>query len=224
MTKYGRIFNRCCSAYTYYTSVNKPLRFLTLTLSKASVDGLSDYDAGVFLSNSFILLRKRIRRRFGFFEYLKVRTNEGNGVLHILYAGCYIPYAWLRCNWNEITGSFIIDIRKVFSKDGIGNYLKQYLSNQKCSYVRSNLSYNFVFRGFVTYWNFFKSYFCRIGGLFYCIDKWENFLKGKTTYIDYFIIKIKNGVVMRLIQANLDGGLIDDLIKCCECGEVKKMP
>jgi len=42
------------------------------------------------LKNDFNTLVKHIRRHYGCFEYILVRNNEGNGVLHVVYRGYYV--------------------------------------------------------------------------------------------------------------------------------------
>jgi len=95
----------------------------------------------------------RIKRRYGTFEYIKIRTNEGYGVLHILYVGKFIPQRWLSRNWNEIHQSPIVDIRATSRMKGLGKYVvSQYLSDQRCSFIRYSWSWWWVYRGFVHYW------------------------------------------------------------------------
>lgn len=95
----------------------------------------------------------RIKRHYGLFEYIRIRTNEGNGVLHIVYAGTYIPQTWLSRNWKEIHNSPIVDVRSASRTKGLGRYVvAQYLSDQRCSFIRYSWSWGFVYRGFVKNW------------------------------------------------------------------------
>jgi hypothetical protein len=56
------------------------LRFMTLTSSPESV--------GWNLNADFRALKMRVLRKYGFkMKYWKIRTNEGNGVLHIVFRG-----------------------------------------------------------------------------------------------------------------------------------------
>ena len=81
---------------------------------------------------------KRIKRSFGCqFEYIKIKTREGNGVLHVIYAGPYIPQPWLSRNWEEIHGAKVVHIRKMYFGMGLRNYLGSYLQDQgRLSYSR----------------------------------------------------------------------------------------
>jgi hypothetical protein len=101
----------------------KQLRFMTLTSSKDA-----EYTR---LNPDFEVLKKRLKTHFGsFFEYVKVKTSEGKGVIHIIYAGPFIPQTWLSRNWGEIHGSPIVDIRKLYFGRGLRNYLSSYLQGQ----------------------------------------------------------------------------------------------
>ncbi len=175
-----------------------------------------DYTNGV-LNEHFQILRKRILRyspsrlmREGFitenemkslyghtnlskkfiFEYFKVETNEGNGVLHILYRGSYLPHSWISSVWAEIHNSPIVNIKLLDFDDTkiTAHYIiSQYVGSQKSSYVRSSQSWDWVFRGFKKKWYHLKqSYPTR------CFDLWDSILRKKAD--EYF-----------LSQSSLDG-------------------
>jgi len=98
----------------------------------------------------------RILRKFHFkMKYWKIRTNEGNGVLHIVFRGKYVPQKWLSEQWADIHKSPIVDIRSLHETrkglTGIVFYLVgSYLSKQ--SFERMSWGYNWVFPGFVSCW------------------------------------------------------------------------
>jgi hypothetical protein len=99
------------------------------------------------------VLIKRIRRKQPEFQYCKVNTDEGNGVIHVLYTGKYIPQRWLSYNWNKIHMSYIVDIQNCDNDKNIASYiLNHYLSNQKCNYTRMSYSKKWLFPGAVTQW------------------------------------------------------------------------
>ena len=63
-------------------------------------------------------LRRRIKREFGFdIEMLKIRTNEGNGLLHCVFAcknrSFFIPSSWLSDQWQKIHRAPIVKIKKM---------------------------------------------------------------------------------------------------------------
>jgi hypothetical protein len=146
--KQRRAFQRLMSGLTVGKSRSERLRFLTLTSSPASV--------GRDLNADFRALKMRIYRKFHFkLKYWKIRTNEGNGVLHIIFRGRYIPQRWLSHAWLEIHKSPIVDIRSLYENrkglTGIAFYLiDNYLSKQ--SFERMSWGYSWVFPAFVTSW------------------------------------------------------------------------
>ncbi len=121
---------------------------MTLTSSPAS--------KGRNLNADFRALKMRIFRKFHFkMKYWKIRTNEGNGVLHIIYRGKYIPQAWLSAHWGDIHKSPIVDIRTLYETRkglaGIAFYLiGNYLTKQ--SFERMSWGYSWVFPAFVSSW------------------------------------------------------------------------
>lgn len=146
--KQRRAFQRLMSGLTVGKSRSERLRFLTLTSSPASV--------GRDLNADFRTLKMRIYRKFHFkMKYWKIRTNEGNGVLHIIFRGKFIPQEWLSDAWFEIHKSPIVDIRSLYETrrglTGIVFYLVgNYLAKQ--SFERMSWGYSWVFPAFVRSW------------------------------------------------------------------------
>ena len=167
--KQKRGYQRLLSGLTRAKALDKTVRFMTLTSSPTS-----KYRQ---INPHFQVLRKRIQRNFGKMDYIKFRTNEGYGVLHILYVGPYIPQKWLSRNWNEIHDAKIVDIREVKGEKRIARYLiSNYLVNQ--TFVRMSWSWGWVFRGFVGWWKkFIKKY-----GYPLCIKKWTSFLSSRVLF------------------------------------------
>jgi hypothetical protein len=136
------------SGLTVGKSRKERLRFMTLTSSPESVDRN--------LNDDFRALKMRILRKYHFkMKYWKIRTNEGNGVLHVVFRGKYIPQKWLSEQWANIHKSPIVDIRSLYeTKKGltgivfylVGNYLA------KQSFERMSWGYGWVFPGFVRKW------------------------------------------------------------------------
>jgi len=136
------------SGLTVGKSRRERLRFMTLTSSPES--------RGRKLNADFRALKMRIFRKFHFkMKYWKIRTNEGNGVLHIVFRGKYIPQKWLSEQWAVIHKSPIVDVRSLYETrkglTGIVFYLVgSYLSKQ--SFERMSWGYSWVFPAFVTCW------------------------------------------------------------------------
>jgi hypothetical protein len=146
--KQRRAFQRLMSGLTVGKSRRERLRFMTLTSSPQS--------GGRNLNADFRALKMRILRKYHFkMKYWKIRTNEGNGVLHIIFRGKYIPQKWLSAQWADIHKSPIVDIRSLYETrkglTGIAFYLVgSYLAKQ--SFERMSWGYSWVFPAFVSYW------------------------------------------------------------------------
>jgi len=206
--KQKRAFQTVLSGIKFAKFGNKDIRFLTLTTSLLCANS-EGYVYGS-LNNDFQVLKKRIVRyspfrlfREGYisknqmsklysrdsyfknfsFEYFKVETNEGNGVLHILYRGNYLPYSFLVDNWTDIHNSWDINIKKIDLEDpkGASCYVvSQYVTSQESSYVRSSQSWRWVFRGFKSVWYQMKQFYYD-NDLFI---RWDDILRTRST--DYF--------------------------------------
>lgn len=177
--KQKRAFNQIKNGISLAQKLNQIVRFLTLTTSEIQLN-IKDFEPNILndhfekfkqiirhtkiidLINMGYLNIKDIRyyygnKKFGNtleFEYFKVRTNEGNGVLHILYKGDYIPYNYVVDIWNDIHNSWDINIKKVNTSDYSAlktsvYVVSQYLSNQESSYQHSSQSWGWTIRGYI---------------------------------------------------------------------------
>jgi len=104
------------------------------------------------------------------FEYIKIKTSEGNGVLHIPYYGDYLPYNFLCDLFSYYSGfAWDLDIRKVGKirrsdrdRKKVSYYvINQYVTNQKdengnSAYMGYSCSWNWIFRGFTAWYNEFR--------------------------------------------------------------------
>ena len=91
------------------------------------------------LRKDFQVLRKRVRREFGFesFEYVCVDTIEGHGVLHMIWAWAdpdtrkkasfYIAFDWLQVQWKHIHGAFHVNVKRIGSSDTDARRLSRYI-------------------------------------------------------------------------------------------------
>jgi hypothetical protein len=150
--KQRRAFQRLMSGLTVGKGRRERLRFTTLTTSNEAKSLGFDKK----LNEHFRVLKMRIFRKYHFkMKYWKIRTNEGNGVLHIVFRGKYIPQKWLSEAWADIHKSPIVDIRSLYETPkglkGICFYLVgNYLSKQ--SFERMSWGYSWVFPAFVASW------------------------------------------------------------------------
>ena len=151
--KARRWYQRILSGITHHQANRRQLRVITLT---SGPDAPDQED----LNASWQVLRKRIMRKWSMrMEYWKLRTSEGNGVLHIIYSGPWIPQKWLSWNWSQIHNSPIVYIQKMrFKRKRLVNYLmSHYLPAHDHGglYTRMSWSWGWVFRGFCGAWKWF---------------------------------------------------------------------
>lgn len=167
--KQKRAYHRLLSGIKRALARGQQLRFLTLTSSEWSVRDR--------LNANFEVLRKRIEHKFkSKIQYWKIRTNEGFGVLHVIFKGCFLPQSWLSSQWMDIHRAPIVDVRSVQGSDsgrGLAYYVVgHYLSHQ--SFERMSWSWGWVFKGFVSYW---KAHFVgKFPSLSEAIGAWDLFL------------------------------------------------
>ena len=139
-----RIFQRLSSGFYFHKS--RTIRFLTLTSSPRSGPIRDDWKEFVkrvrrscpidFIEHlsgaplmSFKSMLEPVR-----FEYLAVFTDEGEGVVHCVYVGDYLPVEWIRDLWSDIHQAYGVNIRFVrscYNPGGLAGYLiTQYVGKQ----------------------------------------------------------------------------------------------
>ena len=122
--------------------VGGSLRLLTLTTSDKA------RDEGKDIHRAFEALVKRVRRRWGRFEYIGVKEKKRDRVhLHLTFRGSYMEQVLLGEMWQKLYASPIVDIRKVAGARDCVQYLAKYLA--KSPQGRYWASYNWVFAGWV---------------------------------------------------------------------------
>lgn len=82
------------------------LRFVTLT-------GVGEFN------KDFPKLKRFLKRKGVLREYFAVRTAEGAGVIHLVYAGKSVRYGELSKEWASISGSWVVSISKVRNVEGM---------------------------------------------------------------------------------------------------------
>ena len=193
-----RCFQRTISGITLHRAMGNIIRFVTLTSAPGSPDDIQ---------KSWRKLQMRIKRKYGKFEYLKVKTSEGFGVIHAVFIGPYIPFNWLQNTWKEIHGAFHVNIQMVKGgeKRLAGYFVTQYMSNQ-WAFERYSWSWGWVYQGFVSVWKFFVYNFDDP------IALWNKHLNGENIYYDWDkVIKPPpwKGAIMTLEQTFLDEGYFE---------------
>lgn len=148
--KQKRAYHRVKSGVRLSQLTATPIKHIVLTTSLDAKDRN--------LCNDFQVLRKRVLRKFNVdIPYFCVRTNEGNGVLHLVVrTNAYIPQRWLSSAWSEIHDSPYVFIKR--PPKHIANYVvSQYVSSQESSFVRCSWSHSWVCSGFVRIWHDIKN-------------------------------------------------------------------
>ena len=100
------------------------------------------------------------------FEYIKIKTTEGHGVLHIPYFGDYLPYNFLCDLFSYYSGfAWNLDIRQVGKTPNSNKDRKKlahYVMNQYATvgqggaYDGYSTSWNWIFRGFSKWYHQFR--------------------------------------------------------------------
>jgi hypothetical protein len=184
--KQRRAFHRCISGLFRAKGRLERIRFMTLTSSPQSNRSKLNYH--------FNLLVKQIEYTFGFkMQYWKVRTNEGYGVLHVLFRVIdntlprkrkksvlvskrrrgFIPHSWLSKTWEEIHGAKVVEIHELKGKKTereitsyvVGNYVS------KQPIERMSYSHKWVCIGFSKKWKKFLEVYSKRA-----VEVWDNWL------------------------------------------------
>lgn len=171
--KERRWFQRLATGLQIARNNRAYMRFMTLT---SPIGG-----GRRWIKESFSALKKRIERAtwrrdrfwgFKFNRYICFRTSEGNGVLHVIYWGRFIPQAWLSRVWQEIHGAFRVDIRACGTDrkkvNGLVGYLlTNYLKDQPIE--RLSYGWKWAWLGFCKSWENVKGHYgslrCGVGEL-----------------------------------------------------------
>lgn len=174
--KQKRTYQRLLSGITRASNAGHTLRVLTLT---SPPDHPRTPEGGQLLTKRFQVLRKSIVRKYGYLlEYCRVRTDEGFGVLHVVYrAGKkgYIPHSWLKREWERIHGAKIVFIQKLYGKNKrIAGYLASHYLSRHRHFMRTSWSWGWCFRGFVGVWESIRA---RADSLSDAIVEWNTLLR-----------------------------------------------
>ncbi|MFC2017118.1 hypothetical protein ACFLUD_01730 [Chloroflexota bacterium] len=128
------------------------LRYLTINSSDESVV------LGLDIFDSFRKLVKRMRRKYGVFEYFGVveqdKKIEGREHLHLICKGVFMPQRELEDMWIDVHRSIKPYIKKVYSIGGAAGYLAKYLGKERSS--RYIMSAGWVFPGWISWSKWYK--------------------------------------------------------------------
>lgn len=117
----------------YWKDVAKrgnPERFITLTLRQT--DKVGPRVQAAQIKQSFSRLVQKLRRDGKRFQYLLMfeLTKKDTPHVHILQRGDFIPKGQLSDLWKELTGSYIVDIKKVKNTGSVVGYITKYMGKQ----------------------------------------------------------------------------------------------
>lgn len=183
-SKQKRTYQRLLSGITRASNAGHTLRMLTLTSPSSHP---RTPEGGQLLTKRFQVLRKSVKRKYGYLmEYCRVRTDEGFGVLHIVYrAGKkgYIPHSWLKKEWKRIHGAQIVYIQKLYGKNKrIAGYLAAHYISRHHRFMRTSWSWGWCFRGFVGLWARVRSKSTSLGA---AIVEWNILLRTRNPHSYY---------------------------------------
>lgn len=160
--KFERMYHRMKTGLQIAVNEGEEMRFVTFTTSPKRVANKKGKIRSI--KDSFDVLRLRIERAtvakdgfmgFKLTDYYSLKTDEGLGVLHVLFCGRYIPWEWLRKQWKEIHGAWNVNIQQCYSDgksaDGLVGYLlRNYLKDQPIK--RMSYGWGWAWRGFCRSW------------------------------------------------------------------------
>lgn len=105
----------------------RPERMITLTVQHR--DDRNAYDALALAKRALPKLISAIRRKYPRIEYLAAWqiTHRGTPHVHMMTRGSYIPQRWLSARWRALTGSPIVDIRRIHTAAQTAKYVTRYM-------------------------------------------------------------------------------------------------
>jgi hypothetical protein len=181
-----RGYQRVSSILYYWLSHDYEVLWICLTGSKRSNSEL--------LAKHHAQLRREVEYKLGFhgIEHFQVKTQEGNGVLHIFWAfkvsdgfrrnKFYVSQKWLSKRWHKLHQAKIVWIKRVRRyQRGTLKYLSRYTVTQYCAsqsgYERMSWSWRRTFDfPMVACWYWFKRLSHNRSRLLFW---WYRFLRGQ---------------------------------------------
>ena len=130
------------------------LRFLTLNSSDESIV------LGIDILKSFSKLVKRVRRKYGNFEYFGVVAYDENEPLrehiHVICKGEFMPQRELEDMWIDIHRSIKPYIEAVSDVAAAAGYVGNYMNMQSYRVKKYIMSAGWVFKGWISWSKWFK--------------------------------------------------------------------
>ena len=133
------------------------LRFVTINSSDESIV------LGLDIIKSFSKLVKRIRRKYGKFEYFGVVSYDENEPLrehiHVICKGEFMPQRELEDMWIDIHRSIKPYIEAVDDVGAAARYIGNYLNSQSYHVKKYIMSAGWVFKGWIAWSKWFKKHY-----------------------------------------------------------------
>jgi len=149
----GRFWHRLFTG----AETGERLRFLTINSSDESIV------LGLDIRKSFSKLVKRIRRRYGKFEYFGVIACDENEPLrehiHVICKGEFMPQGELEDMLIDVHRSIKPYIEAVDDVEGAARYIGNYLNNQSYRVKKYIMSAGWVFKGWIAWSKWFKKHY-----------------------------------------------------------------
>ncbi len=208
-----RLYHRVRSCLTYWEGHQYQVAWVMLSTGEGGRKDL--------LARHHATLRKRIEHKWGFrgIQFFQVRTGEGHGVLHLLWAWrprngersrpFFIPQGWLSEAWASIHGAPVVWITRYRPGGGSLRRVSRYLVAQYCA-DQSALEYvSWSWRtmfGFplVRVWTAFKKMFSG-QWLPLRIKAWDQVLRGGT-----FVLWDGGEITLVSMREAYKAGLLDE--------------
>lgn len=192
--KHKRAYGRFISGINRAKALGETLRFLTLTSSQSSQRDDLNYNFNRLVRD--LRHGKKVRskktkkwiwdRRPCKFQYCKIRTHEGFGVIHAIFRGSFIKQSIIKGLWYKYNKAFMVDVRKVWDSPKkvagylIGNYLMHH------TFFRMAWSVGWIFKGWLKK---FK-HMIRFNGFKKGILFWQVVLKNRDIDKAYMQLKL----------------------------------
>jgi hypothetical protein len=133
------------------------LRFLTLNSSDESIV------LGIDIVKSFGKMVKRMRRKYGEFEYFGVVARDENEPLrehmHVICKGRFMPQRELEGMWIGVHRSIKPYIEAVDDVGAAARYMGNYLNSQSYRDKKYIMSAGWVFKGWIAWSKWFKKHY-----------------------------------------------------------------
>lgn len=188
--KQKRGYNRVLSCLQYWQSRGYQMLWVMLSSSPES-------ESGKLAENHYRLRQMVESQGFPGIQHFQVRTSEGNGVLHVIWAWkaedgfreklFFVRQSWLSKAWDKLHCARVVWISKIGKsrRDSmqVARYcIAQYLGEQS-GYEYMSYSWKRAF-GFplVSCWRKFKELARSYGEL---VRNWSKFLSGEVVWCDY---------------------------------------